>query len=387
MSIDDEWESFINNDTDMKIENKEFKIYNNIDTILDDEIDKNVPKCGDIYISTKTKIIYLDTDINIYETFWKLPIIDYDEQKCGIIKKQIKLSITDREELHKIDKLLINQKYTVDKIINHIDNPNGRIKFKHIRKISIGISKKDLFKSKTDSKSAFYNCFVVTLRIYNQSIYKEYHLKIFNTGKLEIPGLQDDNSLDIILSSIIPIINNISNKNISCIPKKIENVLINSNFNCNFYINRENLFNILRYKYKINASYDPCSYPGIQCVYYYNDTKDDNDNDNDNVNDNDNDNDNDTEDGDENNNKNLINKNNMLEKFKISYMIFRTGSVLIVGKCDEVILYKSYNYIKKILHDEYNNIVIKNDELNNTKKNLIKKSKIKKFTIISNLNN
>ena len=49
-----------------------------------------------------------------------------------------------------------------------------------------------------------------------------------------------------------------------------ETVLINSNFNCGFYINREALYDILRYKYNIQSIYDPCSYPGIQCKFYFN---------------------------------------------------------------------------------------------------------------------
>ena len=99
-------------------------------------------------------------------------------------------------------------------------------------------------------------------------------------------------------------------------PEKTENVLINSNFNCGYYINRDVLFNILRTKYNVSTNYDPCSYPGIQCIY---------------------------------NNDN---------QSKLSYMIFRTGSVLIVGKCDENILYICYNYIKKILEVEYNDIFV-----------------------------
>ena len=34
-------------------------------------------------------------------------------------------------------------------------------------------------------------------------------------------------------------------------------------------------------------------------------------------------------------------------------MIFRTGSVLIVGHCDETILYKIYEFLKVILNKEY----------------------------------
>jgi hypothetical protein len=34
-------------------------------------------------------------------------------------------------------------------------------------------------------------------------------------------------------------------------------------------------------------------------------------------------------------------------------MIFRTGSVLIVGHCDEPVLYKIYDFLKIILRKEY----------------------------------
>jgi hypothetical protein len=40
----------------------------------------------------------------------------------------------------------------------------------------------------------------------------------------------------------------------------------------------------------------------------------------------------------------------------ISFMVFRTGSVLIVGKCDDIFLYEVYEFLKKIFHDEYTNI-------------------------------
>ena len=62
-------------------------------------------------------------------------------------------------------------------------------------------------------------------------------------------------------------------------------------------------------------------------------------------------------------------------------MIFRTGSILIVGKCEELILYHIYDYIKTILIDEY--LKIKTDEIVDTNKKIIKKNKNKnkKFNI------
>ena len=42
---------------------------------------------------------------------------------------------------------------------------------------------------------------------------------------------------------------------------------------------------------------------------------------------------------------------------KISFMIFRTGSTLIVGKCDKKVLLYVYKYLKKIMTDEYTSIM------------------------------
>ena len=39
-------------------------------------------------------------------------------------------------------------------------------------------------------------------------------------------------------------------------------------------------------------------------------------------------------------------------------MIFRTGSVLIVGKSDETLLYHIYEFLKKILQDNYEEIFV-----------------------------
>ena len=110
----------------------------------------------------------------------------------------------------------------------------------------------------------------------------------------------------------------------------------------------------MRHKYFINVCYDPCSYPGIQCVYYY----------------------------DSENNLNMANnvntKNITKNILKVSYMIFRTGSILIVGKCSEEILNNVYIFVKKLLFDEYDEICIKNIE-NNTP--VVKKCKQKKKII------
>ena len=218
----------------------------------------------------------------------------------------------------------------------------------------IGISKKDIMNTRGKPKNAFYNCFAIIIRIKHNNIFKEIHIKIFNTGKLEIPGIVDDDLLNKVKDTIIDILQPFTDLKIEFLNKESNNVLINSNFNCGFYINRELLFNILRNDYNINACYDPCSYPGIQCVYYFD------------------------------NEKNCIIKEAINFKnikynqniTKVSYMLFRTGSILIVGKCSETILNYVYNYIKNILIKEYSKIVLLNKDNLNDK--VIKSKKIKK---------
>ena len=315
------------------------------------------PVCSDIYISTKTKISYLNTPVDIKKVFWSIPISPYSTPKECVIKKQIKVSTTDPNELKEIKELLKNEKYYHEQEIEHIDNPEGRIKFKVQMKINIGLCKKDILNYRCKLKRAFFNCFVLIMRVKDPSsdIFKEMHVKVFNTGKLEIPGIQSDESLTHVLNLLIGILKPIIGDDIGYIPDKCETVLINSNFNCGYFINRDKLFNILKYKYRIHSNYDSCSYPGIQCKFYYV-----------------------PELGEENQTGQKPNPS-MSSSYpysienvnEISFMIFRTGSVLIVGRCGENVLFCIYNFLKKLLETEYpeigNQINIMEPKKHNTK--------------------
>ena len=343
--VDEAWEEFLDIGQDINLESSEKSEKMNINKIGKEEI----PKASDIYISTKTIIGFLNSSINLNDIFWKLNILNYHEQKEGIIKKQIKINSSTPEELDIMRNKLKNLESVDEQIINHIENPNGRIKFRDTRKISIGICKKDILSYRSKKKGAFYNCFVVILRVLYEDTFKEIHIKVFNTGKLEIPGIQKDGLLKCSINLLINILRQITgNKELNYLETSESTVLINSNFNCGFYIDREKLFNILRFDYGINSCYDPCSYPGIQCEFYYNKEKIENDG--------------------KQEFKQEKSENNIL---KISFMIFRTGSVLIVGKCNEDILNYIYNFIKELLAKEFLNIateVLPNNNLQKYKK-------------------
>ena len=71
---------------------------------------------------------------------------------------------------------------------------------------------------------------------------------------------------------------------------------------------------------------DSCSYPGIQCKY------------------------------------------KLKHDAEISFMIFRTGSVLIVGKCNDDELKEIYEFLKNVFAQEYHKINEKESELEKEEK-------------------
>ena len=160
--IDNDWESFLQNDGNVndlsksntnissQIIDDNHSIKNiidesHVDNIRDSNNVYNIPKCSELYISTKTKICYLNKNtIDVKTVFWKIPVIDYYIPKNGVIKKQTKFSSTSKDDVDYIEDKLKNMEHYEEQIIEHIDNPEGRIKYKDQRKISIGMCKKDI---------------------------------------------------------------------------------------------------------------------------------------------------------------------------------------------------------------------------------------------------
>ena len=229
------------------------------------------------------------------------------------------------------------------------------------------MSKKDVISSRGKIKNAFYNCFAMILRFYLEDSFREIHVKVFNTGKLEIPGILNTGLLDIVKKMVLQILQPYMEIPLYYLDNdKDQNVLINSNFSCGFFINREKLHTILRSeKYSIESAYDPCSYPGVKCKFYFN---------------NDLGFDAELQPG----NVSSVDRNmkmNELNDYKkyteISFMVFRTGSCLIVGNCTEKILKFVFIFLKKILSNEYESIAVKNEtQIAKNKKIKIRKKNI-----------
>jgi len=364
MSTDDEWLKFINGTNDIKPLDSEINDTSEFESI------SIKPICEDLYISTKTKVLYLNQEMDIHRIFWLIPIIEYWRPMEGVIKKQMKIVSKSKEEYEEYKKKLEYIYYYKDHVIKQIDNPNARrIKFKDERKLTIGLSKKDIMNCRGKQKNAFYNCFAMILRFRFRNEFKEIHVKVFNTGKLEIPGILNNELLVIVQRMILEIIQpHVSSELVyTDMNRGDENVLINSNFNCGFYINRDKLHSIMKSKkYGIESAYDPCSYPGVKCKFYYNNELD----------------------YDLNKQLGRIIETDQMMKLselidskkytEISFMIFRTGSCLIVGNCSEKILLFVFDFIKQFLSQEYDHIRVVNED----PVAKIKKVKLRKKTIM-----
>lgn len=291
-------------------------------------------KNSELHISTKTILISLPTTFDLSSIFWHTPVIQYHALQDGIVKKQTKITTNTPEERRNIEAMCQDECergiYFTQSILE--DTPE-----KCVRKVNIGICKKDVmsFNKKYVPKGAFSNCIVFTVRIHEEN-YQEVHIKVFQSGKLEIPGMKCPDTVHAAVHLLLRIMQcgNVA------VSTQMTPVLINSNFNCGYVVNRDVLYEILQKKYRINAYYDQCSYPGIQCKYYYYEKC--------------------RELSTENlmpgqrhpshpSSKTAVNNANIYE---VSFFIFRTGNVLIVGRCNEDVLKTIFDYISSILINE-----------------------------------
>jgi hypothetical protein len=383
--LDEEWLSFLKTQTDnvrsvflpMTTNTKLHK--SESVPVLDEEIpvecdelsipECELPECEDLYISTKTKVLFLNQEIDTKHLFWSIPVIDYWRPVDGVIKKQMKIVSNSQEEFDDLQTRLqqITNIYSehVIKTVNTMGK--RRTIFKDDRKITVGTSRKDIMNCRGKVKKAFMNCFALILRFKFEGMFREMHVKVFNTGKLEIPGILSNAILDKMKERIIATIQPHLAGPVDFVENaKADNVLINSNFNCGFCINKDRLYSILRSdKYGIEITNDPCHYPGLKCKYYYKqnlpmDHPDQN--------------------GQlykEDRGQKLSELETSQRYVKASFMIFRTGSCLILGNCSEEVIQHIFVFLRRLLQEEYDQIVAPNEQpMNKTKKTKPRKKQL-----------
>lgn len=336
---------------------------------------EEAPQPQPLYISTMSKIAYLDGDGDEEESeeegadekerdrvdravFWAIPLVK-DASTPGVLNKQILLTSSSEEELAAVRARIDAERgaHCVDEQVNAKEAdgaPRKRKKthaFRDERKVTIGtITPKGVAGALPPKpKSAFMNCFVLQINVdVGAGRMREFHTKVFNTGKVEIPGVQTEAILTAVLDVLQSAFDRAHQDGAATQYRfrRADNafltdmVLINSNFRCGFQINRQACFAVLKHKYGVPAIYDPCTYPGVKCRYYY---------------------DPDLAIAKQKNqfaSPTLLHRDDHAPAQKVSFMIFRTGSVLIVGKCPEHVLRYIYAFVIRILRNEYHSIVL-----------------------------
>lgn len=163
----------------------------------------------------------------------------------------------------------IGSNIVLDQLFKNLE-PDDTIRYMEYGKLNKGINtKKQRKPRKNVEKKYFYN--QITLHV---QLDKIINLKIFNNGKLQMTGVKQKAQGESVIQLLISKLSSIQNKsdildNFTLEKKDFKIVLINSDFDIRFKINRDILHRIVTSD-GYYSSYEPSIYPGVNIKYYYN---------------------------------------------------------------------------------------------------------------------
>ena len=129
-----------------------------------------------------------------------------------------------------------------------------------------GFSKKMLRKKrKKTKKKIFYN--QATVHVVHDG--KIMNVKLFNNGKIQITGLKGVDQGPILIQKLLEYFQDLSVLTYDAFLMNHKLVLINSDFDLGYEIDRETLHNEI-IDAGIYSSYEPCIYPGVNIKYFMN---------------------------------------------------------------------------------------------------------------------
>lgn len=213
-----------------------------------EQTEKTIPNPTELRISTMTAICNLNISLTLKEFF-------------------------DILEIKEID-------YKTDQTITFPHMLSAQFGSDQLKGVSLKKKKKNKKAEKQNLKKR--KCFqnqITFIILLNRE--KKVNIKLFKNGKIQMTGLksQEDGLMGTkcVIDSIkqhkqsIPSYRELANFDESNMIQNFQIVLINSDFNTNFMIRRERLFEILK-SLGFWVSYEPDIYPGVNAKYYWNPT-------------------------------------------------------------------------------------------------------------------
>jgi hypothetical protein len=135
-----------------------------------------------LVIRTRTRSFFLPTRIEDYEQmFWHVPVMPYERPSEGVVAKQMRLWLSTPEDESAYATQLRQQQHPDMHVCETRDGPH--------RFVQVGIYGKQLRVHSRRERKAFAYCFVVYLRWRCGAQFRETHVKLFNTGQIDIPGM------------------------------------------------------------------------------------------------------------------------------------------------------------------------------------------------------
>lgn len=211
-----------------------------------------------------------------------------------------------------------------------------------------GIEYKDIFKNNLkdeEGSSQFYNSCTVVVKISNRYV----NLKLFTNGSISMTGCKDDEDGEKAVKIFIEEMNNYDNifndeKEELLEYSNYRITMINGDYFIGYGIIREELFDILKTDYKLFATYEAIRYPGVKVSFMWNSNKD-------------------IQNGVCNCSKYCLGKGKKYDGNgegrckKVTIAIFQSGKIIINGSKSMQQTNAAYNYINKILNENYDKIV------------------------------
>lgn len=203
-----------------------------------------------------------------------------------------------------------------------------------------GFSKKMLRKKRKKSKKKiFYN--QTTIHVFHDN--KLMNVKLFNNGKIQITGLKKTDQAPMLVEELIEYFKDLSILSYDTKLIKHELVLINSDFDLGYQVERKVLHDEI-IEYGLYSSYEPCIYPGVNIKYYMN----------------------------TNNCDGICCCENMCngkgradgdgDCKKVTIAVFKSGKIIITGGQNNQQLERAYRFIKNFIDERKELFILKNAE-------------------------